>query len=115
MADSLPVFGQLNIAALYLIMPMDDKQFVVGKRFYPSGVQLIAVKDCKSGTWNWKISDGSSVLTKRGEWIYEPMSTHRDAIFLAQTRWGSLTKAVELWMRYSKREGIGDDSFHATD
>ena len=48
----------------------------------------------------WAIREGGMVLTKKGEWEYEPQPSSRTKAFLARSRWGSAEKAIAFAMKH---------------
>lgn len=51
------------------------------------------------GDGMWVITDGANCLSKEGSWLYEPLPSRRDKLFLDRTRY-SLDDAVAQALKF---------------
>lgn len=63
--------------------------------FLPEGERIDIVQDTPSPDESWAVRWHLSCWTRSGEWISEPLRSHRSAEFLAETRWYSLDDALQ--------------------
>lgn len=65
---------------------------------------FISLRDNTDGKKKWAIHEGGSfVLSKRGDWVYEPMPSSRTKSFLKRTRFDSIEEAFAALDAYKKR------------
>jgi hypothetical protein len=63
---------------------------------YQRQVTIDRVKQ-SDGDDKWAVRCGSEVLTKTGQWEYEPMPSNRSEAFLRRARFNSPFDAVKAW------------------
>lgn len=56
------------------------------------------------GGGTWAICNGGSCLTKKKEWVYEPMPSSRNAAFIKKTRFSSVHKAFAFFEDYKREQ-----------
>lgn len=53
----------------------------------------------------WRVRECGEVLTKDGEWLYEPLPSSRDDAFVDRTRWPTARTAAAAFFDYMKVAG----------
>lgn len=61
----------------------------------PLGAVYIEERVQRDGSARWAVTRDGSVLTKAGEWEYEPQPSSRDDDFIERSRWNNTMDAAK--------------------
>ncbi len=64
--------------------------------YYTHAAVVIARTPSPDGD-RWAIRCGNDCLNRDGDWVYEPMPSHRTPAFLAHCRFASVEEALPAW------------------
>ena len=83
------IFAPLNAAANAQNLDLPILVYDAG-----AGVEIVSVKQ-KQGASLWAVRFGQNVLSKTGQWEWEPMPSNRNENFLSRCRFATAQEALE--------------------